>query len=208
MKCRICGVRKPRRFCPASGGDICSICCGEQREVTLHCPLDCGYLQEAHEREKLEAIPADKLPSPDIRITERFIEEHMALADVIGEILRKSALAEADVVDADVQQALGAITRTYRTLESGLYYETRPENPVAARIQNRMQEEIAALRKDLASKGAGAIPDATLLGVLVFFHRMAVQYDNHRPYGRSFLGSFARAQQAAQPAPQPLILPA
>ena len=209
MKCKICGIRRPRRYCPAAGGDICSICCGQEREVTLRCPLDCVYLAEAHAHEKVDAIPADKLPSPDIRITERFMDEHMPLADVLGAILRKAALAEADVVDADVQQALEAITRTYRTLESGLYYETRPDNLVAARIQTRMQEEIAGLRKDLASKGVAPIADATLLGILVFFHRMAVQYDNHRPYGRSFLGSFARAvQPAAEPASQPLILPA
>ena len=85
--------------------------------------------------------------------------------------------------------------------------ETRPDNPIAAHIQSRVQEEIATLRKELASKGVPAIPDATFLGVLVFFHRMSVQYDNHRRYGRSFLGSFG-APQAPEPGATPLILPA
>jgi hypothetical protein len=208
MKCRICEIRKPRRYCPALAGEICSLCCGNEREVTLRCPLDCVYLQEAHSREKLEAIPAEKLPSPDIRITERFIEEHMPLADAVGAIIRNAALAEPDAVDTDVQEALDAITRTWRTLESGLYYETRPDNPIAAHIQSRVQEEIVKLRKELAAKGVPSIADATLLGIFVFFHRMAVQYDNHRRYGRLFLGSFGGAPKAPEPSSAPLILPA
>ncbi len=208
MKCRICEIRKPRRYCPAIAGDICSLCCGNEREETLRCPLDCPYLQEAHSREKPETIPAAQLPSPDIRITERFLEQHMPLVDAVAAIIRDAALAESGAVDTDVQEALDSITRTWRTLESGLYYETRPDNPIAAHIQTRVQEEIATLRKELAAKGVPAIPDATLLGILVFFHRMSVQYDNHRRYGRLFLGSFGRAPQVAEPATAGLILPA
>lgn len=208
MKCKICEIRKPRRYCPAVAGEICSICCGTEREVSLRCPLDCVYLHEAHSREKLEGIPADKLPSPDIRITEQFIEQHMPLVDALGAILRDAALAEDGAVDTDMQEALDAVTRTWRTLESGLYYETRPDNPIAAHLQTRVQDAIASLRKELASKGVPSIPDATLLGILVFFHRMAVQYDNHRRYGRLFIGSFGAGPQAAEPASAPLILPA
>jgi hypothetical protein len=209
MKCKICDVRKPRRYCPAVAGDICSLCCGTEREVSLRCPLDCVYLQEAHAREQLETIPAEKLPSPDIRITESFLEQHMPLVDAVGAILRDAALAESGAIDTDMQEALDAITRTWRTLESGLYYETRPENPIAAHIQTRVQEEIANLRKELASKGVPAIPDSVFLGILVFFHRMSIQYDNHRKYGRLFIGSFgAVPPPTAEPASAPLILPA
>jgi hypothetical protein len=208
MKCRICDVRKPRRYCPATGGDICSLCCGTEREVTLRCPLDCVYLQEAHSHEIRERIPAERLPSPDIRVTDDFIERHMDLADILGAIIYDAAVAEPDAVDTDVQEALDAITRTWRTLESGLYYETRPANLIAARILSRVQEAIADMREELASKGVPAIPNATFLGVLVFFHRLSVQYDNHRRYGRSFIGSFGEATEPPETGPSPLILPA
>jgi len=209
MKCRICDERKPRRYCLAVAGDICSLCCGTEREQSLRCPLDCVYLQEAHSREKLEAIPAEKLPSPDIPVTERFIQEHMPLVDALGFIIRDAALAEEDAIDKDVQEALDALTRTWRTLESGLYYQTRPDNPVAARVQVRIEEAVAKLRKDVAAKGFPAIADSTILGALVFFHRMAVQYDNHRRYGRLFIGSFGPApRKAPQSAPGSLIVPA
>ena len=44
MVCPICNKRKVKRLCPARAESICSICCGEQREVTIDCPTDCVYL--------------------------------------------------------------------------------------------------------------------------------------------------------------------
>src|SRR5258707_890583 len=52
LSCAICEIRKEKRFCPAVHGRICPQCCGEQREVTLDCPSDCPYLQQAREHEK------------------------------------------------------------------------------------------------------------------------------------------------------------
>ena len=63
MSCVICEKRKEKRFCPAVHGRICPQCCGEQREVTLDCPSDCVYLQQAREHEKPRGMndvnPAD-----------------------------------------------------------------------------------------------------------------------------------------------------
>ena len=42
-------MRRPKRFCPGVRGDICTICCGTEREITVDCPLDCVYLREAHQ---------------------------------------------------------------------------------------------------------------------------------------------------------------
>ena len=55
MACAICNERKEKRFCPAMHAKICAQCCGEQREVTLDCPSDCPYLQQAREHEKRRA---------------------------------------------------------------------------------------------------------------------------------------------------------
>ncbi len=38
MKCPICDTRKPRRHCPGVHGEICSICCGNEREVSISLP--------------------------------------------------------------------------------------------------------------------------------------------------------------------------
>lgn len=42
--CLYCTQRKGKRSCPALGGLICSLCCGEHRLVRISCPSDCLYL--------------------------------------------------------------------------------------------------------------------------------------------------------------------
>ena len=54
--CVICQKRREKRFCPAIHDRICPQCCGEQREVTLVCPTDCVYLQQAREHEKPRSV--------------------------------------------------------------------------------------------------------------------------------------------------------
>src|SRR4051812_26369368 len=76
--CKICGKRRARRSCPAVRGDICTICCGTEREVSLSCPLSCEYLQEAHKRE--QPVPLEGQPAnADIRVTEEFLRDHEEL---------------------------------------------------------------------------------------------------------------------------------
>src|SRR5713226_4415033 len=130
MKCKICEVRKPRRLCPGVRGDICSQCCGTEREVTVDCPFECEYLQQAWQREKPAQIASDQMPNRDIRLSDKFIREQEELITVLGAILLEAALDASGAVDSDVREALDALIRTYRTLESGLYYETKPENPL------------------------------------------------------------------------------
>lgn len=43
-QCVYCKQRKGKRPCPALGGLICSLCCGEHRIVRVSCPSDCVYL--------------------------------------------------------------------------------------------------------------------------------------------------------------------
>jgi hypothetical protein len=111
-------------------------------------------------------------------------------------------------VDSDVREALESLIRTYRTLESGLYYETRPTNPIAAGIHQRMQEAIEGLRKELAGKNAAPLRDAEILGTLVFLERVELHQNNGRPKGRAFIdylrAYFPQPEQDLAPAP-PLI---
>ena len=77
MSCAICEIRKEKRFCPAVHGRICPQCCGEQREVTLDCPSDCPYLQQARKHEKPR--PADQFDPASlflqVEISEQFTYE-------------------------------------------------------------------------------------------------------------------------------------
>jgi len=185
MKCKICNTRRPRRYCPGVSGDICPICCGEQREVTVACPLDCPFLQEARLHEKPRELESQELRNKDVRVTEEFLRDHEPLLIFLGAKFLEAALSSAGAVDADVQQAIDSLIRTYRTLQSGLYYESRPDNLIAADIQRKIQESIEQLRKELSEKAATPIRDADILGMLVFLQRWtfnhAIQFNLFNP---------------------------
>src|SRR6266496_1673066 len=129
MACAICETRRPRRFCPGVRGDICAICCGTEREVTVDCPLDCEYLMEARKRDRAPSHAVGEFPNRDIQVTEKFLRDNEALLNFLAGALLNAALETPGVVDFDVREALECIIRTHRTLQSGIYYESRPTNP-------------------------------------------------------------------------------
>jgi hypothetical protein len=212
MACAICETRRPRRFCPGVRGEICSICCGTEREVTVSCPFECEHLQEARRRDKPVAIDSAAVPNQDIRVTERFVEEHQGLLTFIGNVVLGSALDTPGAVDYDVREALEALIRTHRTLASGVYYESVPPNPLAANIYRGIQNAVAEFRQhEQQELGMSRTRDADVLGVLVFLQRIELDRNNGRQRGRAFLDSLRAFYSERAPSPEPppssLILP-
>src|SRR5579863_1170349 len=119
MACAICETRRPRRFCPGVRGEICSLCCGTEREVSVSCPLDCEYLRDARKHDKPLEFDEAQLPNRDIQVTDRFLEEHEDLIMFLGSVVATGAFETDGAVDFDVREALEALVRTYRTLQSG-----------------------------------------------------------------------------------------
>jgi hypothetical protein len=188
MSCAICHIRKPRRFCPGVNGEICTLCCGKEREVTVDCPLDCPFLQEARKHEHTEPLNPDELPNKDIRVTEEFLEEHETLLIGAMSSLMLAAFETPGAVDGDVREALDALIRTQRTLQSGVYYETRPDNALASHILSGMQEGLAEFRKkERETLGMTQTRDGEVVTMLVFLQRLALDRNNGRPRGRAFL---------------------
>jgi hypothetical protein len=192
-------------------GDICSPCCGAEREVTVDCPFVCEYLQESRRREKPAESQARVLHK-DIRIPERFLEEHEALLVFLGRTLLSTALATPGTVDFDVREALDALVRTYRTLDSGVYYESVPDNSLAAAIFHAVQNGVLQFRENERQQGGIArTRDSDVLGLLVFLARVENDRNNGRKRGRSFLdglrGFLTVEPQPAERPPSSLLLP-
>jgi hypothetical protein len=155
--------------------------------MTVDCPFDCEYLQEARRRERPPDIDPKSTPNQDIKITEQFLANQEELLVFCGRTLLAAAL-EVPAIDYDVREAIESLIRTYRTLESGLIYETRPSNPLAAHIQQRLQEGIAGFRQELTQRtGMNTVRDADVLGVLVFLERLELHHNNQRKKGKAFL---------------------
>jgi hypothetical protein len=166
-------------------GEICAPCCGAQREVIIDCPLDCVYLRQAREHDKPLVLTETDIPNRDIHITDEFIRHQEQAILWLAHALTR-AMESGKAVDPDAREALEALIKTYRTLESGLIYETRTPNPYAAGLQEALKNAIEELRKLLAeTTGMQSLRDKDLLGVLVFLQRLELQHANGRRRGRA-----------------------
>ena len=115
MSCAICEKRKEKRFCPAVHGRICPQCCGEQREVTLDCPSDCVYLQQAREHEKPRRL-ADLNPADvfvQVEVEDQFLYRHEHLIMGLTFALSKSVRTDRGLKDADLIAALTSLAKTW-----------------------------------------------------------------------------------------------
>lgn len=187
MTCSICGERKARRACPGVNSEICSICCGNEREVSISCPLECEYLQESRRHEKRPELDPKTFPNSDIRVSEQFLLEHEDLLILTGSALLTASLSVPGAIDSDAREALDGLIRTFRTLQSGIYYESRPENPIARSIFDGAQQQIAAARQKQTEEGKPAVRDPEVLTMLVFLERIQLSNNNGRPKSRAFL---------------------
>jgi hypothetical protein len=213
MVCKICEERRPRRFCPGVGGEICSVCCGTSREETVNCPLDCTYLREARTHEKPPEVDPKDIPNLDIEVRESFLHSNDVLLAALIRAVAEAAMSTPGAVDYDIREALDALVRTYRTLESGLYYETKPANLVAAAIQEKTRQGLDVFRRETEKRaGITTVRDVDVLGMLAFLQRAEYQVNNGRKRGRAFLDFLLSRLPGLAPAEglrssSPLVLP-
>jgi hypothetical protein len=191
LSCAICEKRKEKRFCPAVHGRICPQCCGEQREVTLDCPSDCIYLQQAREHEKPRSIGELDRSSlfPKVEIGDQFLYEQEHLILGLSYSLAQSARSAHGVHDSDLIVALTSLAKSYETLaSSGLHYETPITNLTHQAIASEIQKMIKEYR-ELEQKQLGytRLRDSDILRALVFLLRMALARTSGRPRSRAFL---------------------
>lgn len=199
--CAICASRRPKRFCPALRSDICPQCCGQEREETLACPLDCSFLRQGREHEKLRELSADQIPHPEIQIPNTFLRDHEFLALTVAAAFAEAVNRIDGLIDNDCREALSSLVQTYKTLGSGLIYEAKPNNPISAALYELIQLRVTEMRQRLHQQtGLQQILDSHVLGVLIFYQRMELQLNNGRRRSRSFLDGVL----GFAPAPEPL----
>jgi hypothetical protein len=172
LNCPICQKRKPGRFCPAKAEKICAVCCGTEREVSIDCPAECGYLLSAHryENDHPRALPADT-PLLDARIAQDIIHTQGRFLSAIAFTVAKFCSQQPSATDPDVLEALRAQAESYKTLASGIVYEQPP----------------------------AGMTESEIFQLLVFVFRMGLLRTNGRPRSRRFIeflrGQFPGAQE-------------
>jgi hypothetical protein len=191
LSCALCEERKEKRFCPVVHGKICAQCCGEQREVTLDCPSDCPYLQQAREHEKPRAAGELDRESlfPQVEIGEPFLYEREHLIVGLSFALAKSARANRNLMDRDLIAALTSLAKSYETLvKSSLIYEP----PTANVTHQAIAAEVATMVKEFREEeekhmGYNQLRDSDVLKGLVFLLRMGLGRTSGRPKSRAFV---------------------
>ena len=130
--CPICNRRRAERYCLAKGEKICAVDCGTEREVTIDCPTDCAHLLAAHrwEASHPKPLPESEMPFPDVVLPPEVIQMRGATLSSLGHTVLIYAVDQRSLADADVFAAMQAMAETYRTLLSGIYYESRLPAPL------------------------------------------------------------------------------
>ena len=191
LSCTLCNQRKEKRFCPAVHGRICAQCCGEQREVTLDCPSDCPYLQQAREHEKpRDAGDLDREALfPGVEIGDHFIYEQEHLILGLSFALARSARANRSLTDRDLAAALTSLAKSYQTLvHSSLIYEEASTNPAHQTLIGSMEAMVKEYRAaEEKHMGFSHLRDSDVLKALVFLLRMALARTSGRPKSRAFV---------------------
>jgi hypothetical protein len=191
LSCTICEKRKEKRFCPALHERICPQCCGEQREVTLDCPTECIYLQQARAHEKPRPIQELEQAAwfPKIEFGDQFLYENEQIILGLSYSLARVARSVPGVHDSDLIASLTARARAYETLaNSGLVYEAPITNLTHQAIANEIQKSVTEYREaEQKHLGYTRLRDADILRGLVFLLRMAVTRTSGRPRSRAFM---------------------
>jgi exoribonuclease R len=163
----------------------------------VSCPSSCEYLQEARKHETPAKLDPAKVGNPDILVTEEFVESHAELMLALSRALTAEA-ETSGAVDRDVREALASLIQTYRTRQNGVIYEALPANPLAANLHRAAQQGAAEFRRrETHQRGISKTHDSDVLRVLVFFERLALDFDNRRPRGRAFLDMMRSLQPEA-----------
>jgi len=204
LSCPICNHRKVKRFCPARGENICSVCCGTEREVTIDCPADCPHLVDSRKYDEgRRQVDWSKVPFADVRIPFEFAQSHtpllMALMSSIGEYARDHR----QVVDTDAIAALQALAETYRTLSSGLYYEKPPDYLYRRELYSALKEALEKYKQmETQRLGLATTRDGEIRDALTFLTQLGATRENGRPKGRAFL-DLIRAQLGPETSAEP-----
>lgn len=202
MACPVCETRAGNRFCPPKGERICALCCGREREVTIDCPFDCPYLEQArrYDAERRQPLPPEQMPFADDTISEELIHHRQDVVAALGYAALGVAREHASLADEDLLSALRALAETYRTLNSGIIYERPPVAPLAQQLYEAMAKLLEGLKPGaVESKGMPALKNREAFEVLLFLLRVGASRTNGRPRSRAFL-DFLRA--SLPPAPE------
>lgn len=170
--------------------------------MTIDCPRDCTHLISARRYEIKHRKPVDPeaIPFPGLEFSPEILRRHPEALSAIGLAILGFAQQNGGARDPEILTVLRALAESYRTLESGIYFERPPDEPVARALYVHLGQALQEFkRRDTQQSGFTTTKDSEIFRLLVFFLRVGVRESNGRPKARAFL-DFLYAQFPAAPA--------
>ncbi len=134
-RCFVCGIKKPKRFCPALEKPVCSKCCAERRKTRDDCPKDCPHLMEAKDLERKRMEAATKRHQEYLLVRARTFgdvsESFISILDLEKKIFLYSK-ENPSLTDQDVLAALEHL----ENISGELTIVSSPPNALALWLEN------------------------------------------------------------------------
>lgn len=138
-------------------------------------------------------VDAASIPNMDIEVDDAFLEANEFLILLLTIPIARLVKSEPAITDHDMREALEAMVKSARTLQSGIVYEHLPTNPYAASVCETLRDEIEKLRaRAAAADPDAAVTDKQLLGIFVFLQRLEYTWNNGRRKSRAFIDIITR----------------
>lgn len=208
MSCPLCQKRPARRFCPAKGQEICTVCCATKRLVEIACPEDCRYLESA---QRHPAAVVRKQIDHDLSLLMstlgRLSEQQLQLFFLLQSlILSHQPQGIGRMTDADVAEATGALAGSLETASKGLIFDEALASIPAEGLRRALKPAI-----DEITQGGGVRAEREVAVVLRGLERGARHAGGHIPEGEAaYLELVRRVFQERphqpKPADKPLII--
>ena len=208
MTCPLCQKRPAKRFCPALGQQICTVCCGTKRLVEIKCTEDCRYL-EAGQRHPAAVVKRQidrdvtVLMASVGRLTEQQLQLFFLLQSMV---LSYKPEGLARLTDDDVALASGALAGSFESASKGVIFEEATASVVAEDLRRAMRAVLEEI-----TKNSGSRAEREVAIVLRAMERGARHEGGHIPKGETsyleLVGRvFQQRPQAEKPPEKPLIV--
>jgi hypothetical protein len=160
--------------------------------VEIDCPPDCEYLAQGRAWEAGRQEPSARVNA----FGEQFLNRHGPAIGVLAQAIVEERQTSPALMDSDVMATLDALRATLRTLDSGLYYETRPEGSMAAvslyqRLKAFLDNWIQTQSPDPADPRVLKVSEAS--AILEFLESVGQLHGSDRPRSRRFLDWLGQA---------------
>lgn len=124
----------------------------------------------------------------ELKAGETLIREDEVFVQFCMYSVVKAALETPGCVDLDAIAGLAACIQTHKTLDSGLVYESKAADPVAAQVQAKFEAALADYANELKETDPlRSLRNSKILTALIFLHHLGKNSLNGRPRGRHFI---------------------